>query len=239
MIIGPLAWLALTGCSTLEAACEGLGLGDACETSAGPTRGPWRAVAVFSDDGCAADDGTWAEGWHVTRAEGGFDLQWPWDVSAFCALDGSSFACADAVTPDATLMLAGSFDSASSGAASLKIIGVDCMSEADLTLRAAWKDGLVPADGACPDDFGAYGPSERSETAGFTVHNRTSASVGLYELGEGAPVFVGDIPAGSALETSGTLENYYTLGSGAEESACGLFFRLSVDGQEIVWEGGS
>lgn len=239
MVLPLFVWFALTGCSTLEAACVGLGFDDACSTAAGPTPGPWRAVAVFSEDACAADDGSWGEGWSVTDTEDGFELQWPVDASTACAVDGSDFTCEDAVASEGTLSLSGTLASASSGTATLAIAGAGCSSAAELELRAAWKDGLVPADGACPDNFGAYGPSERTEVAAFTVHNRTSASIGLYAIGDGEPVFIGDAEAGSSFTTSGTLDAYYVLGTGAEEAACGLFFRLSEDGQDIVWDGGA
>jgi hypothetical protein len=196
-------------------------------------------VAQFSDDGCAADDGTWAEGWSVTDTEDGFELQWPVDVSASCVLDGGAFTCADVVAAEGALTLSGTFTSASSGTAALTITGTACTSAADLDLRAAWKDGLVPAEGACPDNFGAYGVSERTESASFTVHNRTAAPILLYEIGVGAPVLIGELAADSASESTGTLDNYYVLGTGSDPSDCGLFFRLSEDGQDIVWDSGA
>jgi hypothetical protein len=195
-------------------------------------------VPTFASDGCAADDGTWSDGWTIARNDGGFDLQWPVDVGAACALDGTAFVCEDAVDAERTLSLSGTFASASAGTASLTVVGADCSSDAEFQLRAAWTDGLVPPDGACPPNYGAYGPSERTEVVGFTVHNRTAASIGLYELSEADPIYAGDIAPGSSPAT-GILDGYYALADGFDEAACGLFFRLTVEGQQVVWDGGA
>ena len=121
----------------------------------------------------------------------------------------------------------------------LTYTGAACVSTATLALRAAGRDGLVPADGACPDDYAAYGPSPRAEWGAFTVHNRTDAPITLYQLGEGDPVLIGDISAQSALPTSGALDGYYDLANGSDVSECAFLFRLTEDGQTIVWDGGA